>query len=133
MQNDFVVCTGKLCFPCVTKCGEEKASFFKPRTLVWGKTLSRTFMTNNVARSPYWQNELFNLPEVTFKNLFHLYSRMQSCIFCKIVAKEIPAQIIYEDTHFLVFLDVKPRNPGHCLVIPKKHYRWVWDIKEDYS
>lgn len=53
---------------------------------------------------------------------------MKDCIFCKIVAKEIPAHIVYEDDDFLAFLDIRPLSPGHTLVIPKKHYRWVWDI-----
>jgi len=52
-----------------------------------------------------------------------------NCIFCKIVKGEIPSYKIYEDKDFLAFLDINPRNPGHCLVIPKKHYRWVWDIE----
>ena len=51
-----------------------------------------------------------------------------SCIFCKIVAKEIPAHVVYEDDNFLAFLDIRPLSPGHALVIPKDHYRWVWDI-----
>jgi histidine triad (HIT) family protein len=42
--------------------------------------------------------------------------------------KKIPAHIVYENDDFLAFLDVRPLSPGHCLVIPKKHYRWVWDV-----
>lgn len=53
---------------------------------------------------------------------------MQSCVFCKIVAGEIPSEKIYEDKDFLAFLDIRPLSPGHALVIPKKHYQWVWDI-----
>ena len=53
---------------------------------------------------------------------------MEKCIFCKIVDKEISADIVYEDENFLGFLDINPRGPGHTLIIPKKHYRWVWDI-----
>lgn len=53
---------------------------------------------------------------------------MDNCIFCKIVNKEIPANIVYEDANFLAFLDIHPKSPGHTLVIPKKHYRWVWDV-----
>ncbi len=53
---------------------------------------------------------------------------MDSCIFCKIVKKEIPAYVIYESDDFLAFLDIRPLSPGHALVIPKKHYRWVWDV-----
>jgi len=51
-----------------------------------------------------------------------------NCIFCKIVNKEVPAEIVYEDNNFLAFLDINPRSPGHTLIIPKDHYRWVWDV-----
>ncbi len=44
------------------------------------------------------------------------------CIFCKIIAGEIPATKIYEDDKCLAFLDIKPVNPGHVLLIPKKHF-----------
>ena len=50
------------------------------------------------------------------------------CVFCKIVAKEIPAKVVYEDADFLAFLDIHPQSPGHVQVIPKQHYRWVWDV-----
>ena len=53
---------------------------------------------------------------------------MDDCIFCKIVNKEIPSFIVYEDSDFLAFLDIHPQSPGHVQVIPKKHYRWVWDV-----
>jgi histidine triad (HIT) family protein len=53
---------------------------------------------------------------------------MNSCIFCKIINKEIPAHVVYEDNDFLAFLDIRPLSPGHTLIIPKKHYRWVWDV-----
>ncbi len=53
---------------------------------------------------------------------------MDNCVFCKIVKKEIPAEIVYEDTDFLGFLDINPQSPGHTQVIPKKHSRWVWDV-----
>ena len=52
---------------------------------------------------------------------------MDNCIFCKIANKEIPAHIVYEDDDFIAFLDIHPQSPGHVQVIPKKHYRWVWD------
>ena len=50
------------------------------------------------------------------------------CIFCKIVAGEIPSTKVYEDERFLAFLDIRPQTPGHTLVIPKQHCRWVWDV-----
>ncbi len=53
---------------------------------------------------------------------------METCIFCKIVSGEIPATKVYEDEDYLAFLDIHPRSPGHAQVIPKKHYRWVWDM-----
>ena len=43
------------------------------------------------------------------------------CLFCKIINKEIPAKIIYEDDNYLSFLDINPNTKGHTLVIPKKH------------
>ena len=52
----------------------------------------------------------------------------EDCIFCKIAEGKIPCYKVYEDGDFLAFLDVRPLNPGHTLVIPKKHYRWVWDV-----
>jgi len=54
---------------------------------------------------------------------------MKDCVFCRIVKKELPCYEIYEDKDFLAFLDIRPLNPGHTLVIPKKHYRWVWDVR----
>jgi histidine triad (HIT) family protein len=53
---------------------------------------------------------------------------MDNCVFCKIVIKEIPAEIVYEDNDFLAFLDIHPQSPGHTQVIPKEHYRWVWEV-----
>ena len=47
---------------------------------------------------------------------------MQDCIFCKIIAGEIPSYKIYEDRDSLAFLDITPINPGHTLVVPKAHY-----------
>ena len=54
---------------------------------------------------------------------------MSDCVFCKIVKGEISSYKIYEDDSFFAFLDISPRNLGHTLVIPKKHYRWVWDVE----
>src|SRR3990167_5490166 len=53
---------------------------------------------------------------------------MQNCLFCKIVAGELPCYKVYEDGLFFGFLDVRPRSKGHTLFIPKKHYRWVYEI-----
>ncbi|MCI5051278.1 MAG: HIT domain-containing protein [Candidatus Pacebacteria bacterium] len=58
----------------------------------------------------------------------------EKTIFKKIIDREIPAHILYEDDHFLVFLDAFPKNPGHTLVIPKQETLWVWDVDryDDY-
>ena len=53
---------------------------------------------------------------------------MTECVFCKIVAGEIPSYKIYEDEKYLAFLDIYPSAEGHTLVIPKKHVEWVWDL-----
>ncbi|MCK3904785.1 HIT family protein [Streptococcus suis] len=53
---------------------------------------------------------------------------MSDCIFCKIIAGEIPASKVYEDDQVLAFLDITQVTKGHTLVIPKKHYRNVLDM-----
>lgn len=55
---------------------------------------------------------------------------MDDCIFCKIVKGEIPAYKVYEDDLFFAFLDIRPLTKGNTLVIPKKHYRWVYDVPD---
>jgi histidine triad (HIT) family protein len=50
------------------------------------------------------------------------------CIFCKIIKGEIPCHKVYEDDNFLAFLDINPTSLGHTLLIPKIHYRWVYDV-----
>jgi len=53
---------------------------------------------------------------------------MSDCIFCKIIKGEIPCYKVYEDEFFLAFLDINPVSLGHTLLIPKTHYRWVYDV-----
>jgi histidine triad (HIT) family protein len=50
------------------------------------------------------------------------------CIFCRIVKGELPSHKVYEDKDFVAFLDIRPLNPGHTLLVPRKHYRWVYDV-----
>ncbi len=56
---------------------------------------------------------------------------MSDCIFCKIVKGEIPADRVYEDENCLAFLDITPVNPGHVLLIPKKHYENLYDLPDE--
>ena len=53
-----------------------------------------------------------------------------SCIFCKIIKKEIPADTIFEDEDVIAFKDIKPIAPIHIVIIPKKHIVSIVDIKE---
>ncbi|HCC73800.1 MAG TPA: HIT family protein [Candidatus Komeilibacteria bacterium] len=53
------------------------------------------------------------------------------CIFCKIVAGELPAAKVYEDKRFLAFLDINPINKGHVLVIPKEHHETLTNTPVD--
>ena len=53
---------------------------------------------------------------------------MAECIFCKIVSKEIPATIAYEDAHLLAFHDINPQAPVHIQIIPKTHIARVSEL-----
>lgn len=57
-----------------------------------------------------------------------IVSRDPNCIFCKIIAAEIPAAVIYEDDSILAFLDIGPLADGHLLVIPREHYTRLTDV-----
>lgn len=47
---------------------------------------------------------------------------MTDCVFCKIITKEIPSEILFEDEKVIAIMDIKPVSRGHCLVIPKEHH-----------
>ena len=55
-------------------------------------------------------------------------------VFKKIIDGEIPCYKVYEDEHFLAFLDIYPQSVGHTLIIPKQESRWIWDVEsyEEY-
>ena len=53
------------------------------------------------------------------------------CIFCKIINKEIPSSIVYEDADVLAILDLAQTTLGHTLVMPKKHYANILEIPDD--
>lgn len=50
------------------------------------------------------------------------------CIFCAIIEGKIPSAKIYENEHVFAFMDIAPANPGHLLIIPKQHYRNIFDM-----
>jgi histidine triad (HIT) family protein len=53
------------------------------------------------------------------------------CEFCKIVRNEVSASRIYEDERVMAFLDIRPLNEGHTLVIPKEHYETIYNVPEE--
>lgn len=55
---------------------------------------------------------------------------MEDCIFCKIINKEIPGEIVYEDNEVLAFKDINPEAPIHILVVPKKHIESLIKLEE---
>ncbi|MDR2699402.1 MAG: HIT family protein [Nitrososphaerota archaeon] len=55
----------------------------------------------------------------------------ENCIFCQIVQKQAPSSIVYEDDYVMAFLDIKPVNEGHTLVISKAHYEGIFDIPSE--
>lgn len=52
------------------------------------------------------------------------------CLFCRIARGEIPAKRVYEDAGCIAFLDINPRNPGHTLVVPRRHAETLFDIAD---
>ena len=53
------------------------------------------------------------------------------CIFCKIIAGEVPCHKVYEDENVLAFLDIFPHAKGHTVVVPKKHINGIFDFTEE--
>ncbi|MDR1059165.1 MAG: histidine triad nucleotide-binding protein [Treponema sp.] len=58
---------------------------------------------------------------------------MKDCLFCKIIAGEIPGKKIYEDDDIYAFHDIAPQGPVHFLVVPKKHIRNMMELEEGDS
>lgn len=57
--------------------------------------------------------------------------KQEQCIFCKIIAGEIPSHTIYEDEKHKIILDVGPATKGHALILPKKHYANLYELPEE--
>jgi len=55
---------------------------------------------------------------------------MENCLFCKIINKEVPLEIVFEDEKFLVFKDIDPQAPVHLLIVPKEHIESVNHLEE---
>lgn len=59
--------------------------------------------------------------------------KKEDCIFCKIGAGEIPSNTIYEDEKFRVILDLCPATKGHALIIPKEHYKNLYELPDEIA
>ena len=57
----------------------------------------------------------------------------ETCIFCRIAQKQVPASSVYEDEKVMAFLDIRPLNEGHTLVIPKAHYENIFDVPQELN
>jgi histidine triad (HIT) family protein len=55
---------------------------------------------------------------------------MADCIFCKLIAREIPSYNVWEGERFFAFLDLHPVNPGHLLIVPKEHIENIFDMPD---
>ena len=53
------------------------------------------------------------------------------CVFCRIIARETPADIVFEDARTLAFLDIHPAGEGHTLIVPKTHVETIWDVSDE--
>jgi len=55
---------------------------------------------------------------------------MDQCVFCQIVEGQPLNYPVYEDAEFLAFMDIRPINPGHVVIIPKQHYEYVFELPQ---
>lgn len=96
--------------------------------------LRANYVTENICATCYGGTSVveagFDGEKGGFFGHLWYYTDMSDCVFCKIVAGEIPSYKIYEDNRYLAFLDIMPNCEGHTLVIPKQHVEWVWDYPE---
>ena len=68
------------------------------------------------------------LEEGKWSDCMNEVGKNNDCLFCKIVEKKIPADIVYESEDIIAFKDIEPKAPIHCLIIPKKHISTMNDI-----
>ena len=68
------------------------------------------------------------LEEGRWSDFMNEVEENNDCLFCKIVEKKIPADIVYESEDIIAFKDIEPKAPIHCLIIPKKHISTINDI-----
>lgn len=74
------------------------------------------------------QYHMHFLEEGKWSDCMNEVGENNDCLFCKIVEKKIPADIVYESEDIIAFKDIEPKAPIHCLIIPKKHISTINDI-----
>lgn len=55
---------------------------------------------------------------------------MSDCIFCRIIRKDAPAQVVFESENYIAFLDKHPKTRGHLQLLPKKHVTWIYELPD---
>ena len=55
----------------------------------------------------------------------------RDCVFCDIIEGRTPAEVVFEDEETLAFMDINPANPGHTLIIPKRHVRDIYELDDE--
>jgi len=58
-------------------------------------------------------------------------SSLENCVFCRIIAGELSASIVYEDAYTVAFMDQRQPNPGHVLVVPRRHIEMIYDLDDN--
>ncbi len=86
----------------------------------------------NVAKSERWGNGDFASRKAFASTTTMPTLRAMGCLFCKVVAREIPSDIVFENTTVLAFRDIRPVAPTHVLVIPKEHVVGIRDATGDH-
>ena len=86
-------------------------------------------MKNNKKKKTSQIQFIKNIETLVFSDFME-----KPCVFCKILKKEISSDKIWENDKFYAFLDITPVNPGHFMIIPKKHVDYFFEIpEEDYK
>ncbi len=85
-----------------------------------------------IRQQPRWKFPGVCFCPVWFVNTHYFWYNavMDDCIFCKIMRGEIPSHTIWEDGDFFAFLDIHPVNPGHVLLIPKRHVDYLFGMED---
>ena len=99
---------------------------FSPKEL----TVFQELKIPNVKLSPEDCEVNLHAQQHSIKSIKLIKSKMDSCLFCKIIAGDIPSKTIYENDYVMAFDDIEPQAPVHVLIIPKKHISTINDLDD---